>query len=84
MNPEPILEELVKFVEQKLPGMAISGATDVRRDLPFDSLDQMELLVMIERRYGVTVTPEHYVDQELQVLDHLAAFIANGRMSHTA
>lgn len=76
MSTNHILEELVKFVTQKLPGAAISGATDLQQDVPFDSLDRMELLVMIEKAYGVTVSPDDHVEHHLEILQHLAAFIA--------
>lgn len=82
MRTDHILEDLVRFVHRKLPGVSVSGATDVRKDLPFDSLDQMELLAMIEQVYGVTVTPDEYLQARLDVLENLAAFIAERQTAH--
>ncbi|MBI3321161.1 MAG: acyl carrier protein [Candidatus Omnitrophica bacterium] len=76
MTQDEILQDLVAFVRRTLPGFEVSGATDVQKDVPFDSLDRMELLARIEQRYGVSVMPEQYLDERLQVLTHLAAFIA--------
>ena len=76
MTQDEIVQDLAAFVRRKLPGFEVSGTTDVQKDVPFDSLDRMELLTMVEQRYGVAVTPEQYLDERLQILAHLAAFIA--------
>ena len=75
MSPTGILQELVAFVKRKMPGSDVSGATDLKKDVPFDSLDRMELFAMIERRYGVSVPPERYIDDSLQILERLAAYV---------
>ena len=76
MRTDTILQDLVKFVEGKMPGIDVSGATDLQSDVPFDSLDRMELLLMVQRQYNVVIDPDQYLDDELQVLQSLAAFIA--------
>ena len=74
--PEPVLESLLQFVRRKLPGLTISGATDLEGDLPFDSLDRMELFGMIEKAYGVVIEPDAYEERHLNLLGNLAAFVA--------
>ena len=76
MTADTILRDLVEFVEKKMPGSDISGSTDLQADVPFDSLDRMELLLMVQRQYNVVINPDQYLDDELQVLQSLAAFIA--------
>ena len=81
MSVETILTELTGFVNRKIPGISVSGETDLRADVPFDSLDRMELFVMIERRFGVSVSPERYLDDQLRILGRLAEFIAEEQLA---
>lgn len=76
MMAAEVLNDLTAFVARKLPGVTVSGATSLQRDVPFDSLDRMELLVRIEKNYGVAIAPEEYVERHLEILQNLAAFIA--------
>ena len=75
-EPEAVLESLLQFIRRKLPGLTISGATDIEGDLPFDSLDRMELFGMIEKAYAVVIEPDAYLGRRLKILGNLAAFIA--------
>lgn len=81
MTADVILRDLVDFVAERMPGTAVHGATDLKEDLPFDSLDRMELFLMIHKRFNVVISPERYLDDNLQVLQSLADFVSRERAS---
>lgn len=45
-------------VDYELP--AINGKTDIQKDLGFDSLDVVELLIDLEKQYQISISDEEF------------------------
>lgn len=58
-------------VDYELP--AITGKTDIQKDLGFDSLDVVELLIDIEKQYQVSISNEQF--ETVRTFDELVKLL---------
>jgi len=71
---EPHLQRLVATIQAILgPGVVVRADSSLELDLGLDSMDRVELLATLERRFGVEL-PEHVALSAFHVRDLAAAF----------
>lgn len=76
MREEDIVNELIVFVTNKIGGSRVTKDTNLSTDVPFDSLDRMELVTMIQEKYGVLIDAEEYIDSNLDIISKLSHYVA--------
>jgi acyl carrier protein len=56
---EPTLERLIKVLYQFVESTEeLHAGTDFRRDLRYDSLDEVEIVMMVEDEFGIEISDE--------------------------
>jgi len=86
-KPEELHEELKKLIVETLALEDVS-ASDIETDgnlfvegLGLDSIDALELAMIVEERYGVTLEDDPEANQEIfRSVATLAAFISENRV----
>jgi acyl carrier protein len=70
------LEQVVRLIakKHKLPGQSITFHTHLKNDLGIDSLEIVELLIDMERRFNLYVSPEQQF--KIQTIGDLMEIIA--------
>ena len=75
MTDDAILDVLRGLVRDRLRlTTPIDMSSDIRRDLQLDSLKALELVVAIEDRFDIQLTPE--AEGELKTVGDLVRFVA--------
>jgi acyl carrier protein len=56
---EPTLERLIKVLYQFVESTEeLNAGTDFRRDLGYDSLDEVEIVMMVEDEFGIEINDD--------------------------
>jgi acyl carrier protein len=76
MNAESIIAEIKIYVEKNIlaEGIEIGAATNLK-EVGIDSFSTVEIILFIERRFGVTIPDEKLVPDNFKTLQALAATV---------
>ncbi|BCX82461.1 acyl carrier protein [Methylomarinovum caldicuralii] len=77
MQTETIAAELCEFLHERIlaPGVAVTPETPLE-DIGVDSFALMELILFVERRYGLVLPPEALVPEHLASVAALSHYCA--------
>jgi acyl carrier protein len=76
MEQQQIKEEIKKYIEKNI--LAASVKLDVATDLKnagIDSFSIVEIILFIERKYGVTIPDDKLVPENFKTIESLAATV---------
>lgn len=76
MEQQQIKEEIKKYIEKNI--LAASVKIDVATDLKnagIDSFSTVEIILFIERKYGVTIPDDKLVPENFKTIESLAATV---------
>jgi acyl carrier protein len=78
MNAESIIAEIKLYVEKNIlaEGIQIDAATNLK-EVGIDSFSTVEIILFIERRFGVAIPDEKLVPENFKTLQALAATVLN-------
>ncbi|MEP7107065.1 MAG: phosphopantetheine-binding protein [Ferruginibacter sp.] len=73
MDAETIIKDIKKYIEQNITAedVAIDAATDLQ-DAGIDSFSIVEIILFIERKYGVVIPDEKLVPENFRTLNSLS------------
>jgi acyl carrier protein len=76
MNAESIIAEIKIYVEKNIlaEGIEIGAATNLK-EVGIDSFSTVEIILFIERRFGVAIPDEKLVPDNFKTLQALAATV---------
>jgi len=76
MNTTNITEELKKYIEQNIlaPDVKINADTNLQ-DAGIDSFSTIEIILFIERTYGVSFSDDKLVPENFKTLRALATLV---------
>jgi acyl carrier protein len=76
MNSESIIAEIKIYIEKNIlaPGIQINAATNLK-EVGIDSFSTVEIILFIERRFGVSIPDEKLVPDNFKTLQALAATV---------
>lgn len=76
MNEQTIIEEIKQYVEKNI--LATSAKIDADTDLKsagIDSFSTVEIILFIERKYGISIPDDKLVPENFKTLRSLAATV---------
>lgn len=73
---DTIIAEIKNYIEKNIlaEGVVIDAATDLKQ-AGIDSFSTVEIILFIERKFGVSIPDEKLVPQNFKTLDALAATV---------
>ena len=76
MEANIIIAEIKKYIENNIlaPGMQVDAATDLKQ-AGIDSFSTVEIILFIERKFGVSIPDEKLVPDNFKTLQSLAAVV---------
>lgn len=76
MEANIIIAEIKKYIENNIlaPGMQVDAATDLKQ-AGIDSFSIVEIILFIERKFGVSIPDEKLVPDNFKTLQSLAAVV---------
>ena len=76
MNPDIIIVEIKNYIEKNIlaQGIQIDASTDLKQ-AGIDSFSTVEIILFIERRFGVSIPDEKLVPGNFKTLNALAAIV---------
>lgn len=89
MNQESSLTEIQKTIRDCLSNDLKRNVTSISDDASLlaagaiDSLGVLQLVALIEQRYGFTVPDDDLVPENFDTIRAIAAFVASKRHAHT-
>lgn len=76
MEPEIIITEIKKYIEKNIlaEGVQIAADTDLKQ-VGIDSFSTVEIILFIERKFGVAIPDEKLIPDNFKTLNALAATV---------
>ncbi len=76
MDTNTIITEIKKYIENNIlaEGMQVEAATDLKQ-AGIDSFSTVEIILFIERKFGVSIPDEKLVPENFKTLQSLAAVV---------
>lgn len=76
MEPEIIITEIKKYIEKNIlaAGVQIAADTDLKQ-VGIDSFSTVEIILFIERKFGVAIPDEKLIPDNFKTLNALAATV---------
>ena len=76
MDTNTIIAEIKKYIENNIlaAGMQVDAATDLKQ-AGIDSFSTVEIILFIERKFGVSIPDEKLVPENFKTLQSLAAIV---------
>lgn len=76
MEPNVIIEEIKKYVQQNIlaESVCIDASTNLKQ-AGIDSFSTVEIILFIERRFGVSIPDEKLLPENFKTLQSLAATV---------
>jgi acyl carrier protein len=76
MNTDTIIQEMKKYIEANIlsPGVTIDASTDLRL-AGIDSFSIVEIILFIERKFGVAIPDDKLVPDNFKTLQALASTV---------
>ncbi|MBK7305653.1 MAG: hypothetical protein IPI88_00595 [Chitinophagaceae bacterium] len=76
MDTNIIIAEIKKYIENNIlaAGMQVDAATDLKQ-AGIDSFSTVEIILFIERKFGVSIPDEKLVPENFKTLQSLAAIV---------
>lgn len=76
MNIEIIIAEIKKYIENNIlaQGIQISAASNLKQ-VGIDSFSTVEIILFIERKFGVSIPDEKLIPDNFKTIQSLAAIV---------
>lgn len=76
MEPEIIITEIKKYIEKNIlaEGVQIAADTDLKQ-VGIDSFSTVEIILFIERKFGVAIPDEKLIPDNFKTLNALAVTV---------
>ena len=76
MDPEIIIAEIKKYIEKNIlaEGVQIAAGSDLKQ-VGIDSFSTVEIILFIERKFGVAIPDEKLIPDNFKTLNALAAIV---------
>ena len=76
MEPEIIITEIKKYIEKNIlaAGVQIAADTDLKQ-VGIDSFSTVEIILFIERKFGVAIPDEKLIPDNFKTLNALAVTV---------
>ncbi len=84
MDTNSIIEEIKKYIEKNILAEAVSIDADTElKKAGIDSFSTVEIILFIERKFGVAIPDEHLLPENFKTLRSLANTVS-GLMNNAA